>query len=95
MVSVATNKYLKFVEKVVLDRNLARQLAEIKPGDRAAILALASSQGYDFTPEELEEATFEAKMALDRGEGELSDAELEGVSGGLLVCIAIIAILIG
>ena len=94
MTTATMTKYMQFVEKLAANRDLARSLAGIKPGDSAAILSLAASQGYNFTPEELEEATLEARAIVSGSEGELSEEDLEQVSGGLVV-IAIIAILIG
>ena len=94
MVTV-TEKYLKFAEKVALNNDLRRQLSAIQPGDSTALLALANSQGYNFTVEELQEASRETSMVVTTENGELSDDQLDQVNGGLLVVIAIIAILIG
>ncbi len=95
MTTAATGRFMEFVEKVSRDRNLTLQLSGIHPGDNAAIAAMAASQGYNFTIAELEEAARETRKTFKSEGEELSDEELEGISGGLLVCIAIIAILIG
>ena len=104
MNSVMTERYLEFVEKVARDRSLNSRLEAIQPGDSQALLTLAASKGYIFTAEELKEASLEAKRLFDKGNDELSEDELEMVSGGNkkppakghpLVVIAIIAILIG
>lgn len=104
MNSIITERYLEFVEKVAGDRNMKNRLEVIQPGDSRALLALAASKGYIFTAEELKEASLEANRLLDKGNDELSESELEMVSGGNkkppakgshLVVIAIIAILIG
>src|SRR5690348_15939247 len=94
MVTATTEKYLKFVEKIAFDNDLQRQLAAIKPGDGDEILALAASQGYDFTIEELTEATQQISKQVGKENEELSAEELELVNGGLVV-IAIIAVQIG
>jgi predicted ribosomally synthesized peptide with nif11-like leader len=104
MNSVITERYLEFVGKVAGDRNLNSWLEAIQPGDSRALLTLAASKGYIFTAEELKEASLEARRLFDKGNDELSEAELEVVSGGNKkppakgghpVVIAIIAILIG
>ncbi len=94
MNTAAAAKFMQFVGKVAGDKRLVRQLADIKPGDSRAILAFAATQGFDFTLGELEEATREARMKMSTRDAELSDEDLEEVSGGLVV-IAIIAVLIG
>lgn len=94
MVTATTEKYLKFVEKIAFDNDLQRQLAAIKPGDGDEILALAASQGYDFTIEELTEATQQISNQVGKENEELSEEDLELVNGGLVV-IAIIAVQIG
>jgi predicted ribosomally synthesized peptide with nif11-like leader len=101
MSSVLTERYLQFVEKVAGDGDLNRQLEAIEPGDSSAVLALAASKGYIFTVEELKEASREASRLYYTGDDELSEGELEMVSGGnkkhppKKVIIVIIAILIG
>lgn len=94
MVTATTEKYLKFVEKIAFDNDLQRQLAAIKPGAGDEILALAASQGYDFTIEELTEASQQISKQVVKENEELSEEELELVNGGLVV-IAIIAVQIG
>lgn len=62
-----------YVERVTADEEFARRVSEAPtPEERAAI---AKAEGFDFTPEELENATHH-----------LSDEELEAASGGSWGC---------
>ena len=93
MTDSGTDKFYRFVMSAAQDKTLENRLRALKPGDTAGFKALAKSQGYEFSDGELLAAA-QAANGLTQGEQkELSEAELEVVSGGLVV-IAIIAILI-
>src|SRR5689334_4991786 len=92
--SAATVNFLEFAEKVSRNNDLQRQLTTIKPGDASAIQALAKSQGYNFSMEDFQAVVRETSIGPAGENEELSDDQLDQVSGGVVV-IAQIAILIG
>lgn len=62
-----------YVERVKRDEEFASRVSSASSKEERAIIA--KSEGYDFTPEELSKVT-----------SELSDEELEAVSGGSWGC---------
>lgn len=69
-----------FLEKVKEDEGLQKQLAALPQDDmqaaQEACVAIALESGYDFKSQDLQD------LKIDEAEGDLSDDELEGVSGG-------------
>ncbi len=77
----------QFLRKVSEDEKLQEELAKVletKDNDRVAATALGAKHGYQFTPDELwqEIQNRESEFQQSQKEGELSDQELETVSGG-------------
>ena len=91
--STATDKFLGFAEKVTQSTALQQQLKAIKPGDSAAVVALANSQGYNFSIEDLQEAVRETSIQANGENDELLDDQLDRVSGGLVVNAQIVILL--
>ena len=58
-----------FIDKMKADEDFAKQVNEFK--DSSARMAFVKAEGFEFSAEEIAEA-----------KGELSDEELEAVSGG-------------
>ena len=83
---MSTTAIQDFLTKVGEDQALQGELAKAleAENDREAVTALAQSNGYEFTSDELwaeiqaRQAEFERRQAA----GELSDEELEAVAGG-------------
>ena len=73
-----------FIDRMKTDEDFAKKVGECK--DAAARMAFVSANGYDFIPAEITEA-----------QGELTDEELAGISGGHNYCITVdlFGILIG
>ncbi len=73
----------QFLDRVSSDRQLQAEVTQAMEAenDRLAVTQLAAKHGFDFTPEELGsqiEQTIESQQ-----EGELNEAELESVAGGV------------
>lgn len=83
-----------FLERVKSDESLAQELVKAMEAenDRVAVAELATTKGYDITPDELwaevQKRQEERKQRQDAGE--LSDEELEAVAGGELVLVGIL-----
>jgi len=80
----------RFVTDIHADAGLRERL-EQESGSIEALVEAARARGYDFSADEL---TSTLRDACSGAAGELTEEQLEGVQGGLVV-IAIIAILIG
>ncbi|MBE7383668.1 MAG: Nif11-like leader peptide family natural product precursor [Leptolyngbya sp. SIO1E4] len=82
----------EFLTKVGEDQALQTELANAlqAENDRQAVTELATSKGYNFTPEELAaEVEKRQQVAQERASsGELSDEELEAVAGGEVYIVA-------
>jgi predicted ribosomally synthesized peptide with nif11-like leader len=82
----------EFLSKVAEDQALQSELAQVleAENDRQAVTDLASSKGYEFTPEELwaEIQRRQAEFERRKQAGELSDEDLEEVAGGATPAIA-------
>ena len=76
-----------FLNQVGEDATLQAELGQAleSENDREAVTALANSKGYEFSSEELwaEIQKRQAELAQSQAAGELSDAELEAVAGGV------------
>ena len=66
----------EFLEKMRTDEGYAQSVVEAESQEARA--KLVKEQGFEFNKEELENAA----AAFGSGDGELGDAELEGVAGG-------------
>ncbi|MFN6486739.1 MULTISPECIES: Nif11-like leader peptide family RiPP precursor [unclassified Nostoc] len=77
----------EFLNKIAEDQSLQSELAQAleSDNDREAVTALAKSKGYEFSSDELwaEIQKRQAEFSAKETAGELSDAELEQVAGGL------------
>ena len=74
-------KVLDFFVKVGDDKELSKELSTIK--EPAKIIDFAHRQGFDFTLEELKEGVARIEAVESRqGSGELSEEQLDNVSGG-------------
>jgi predicted ribosomally synthesized peptide with nif11-like leader len=80
----------RFVTDIHADAALRERL-EQESGSIEALVEAARAHGYDFSLDELKATLRDARSGAA---GELTEEQLEGVQGGLVV-IAIIAILIG
>ncbi len=69
-----------FVNKVYTNRDFANQVTKIE--DTKELFDFISKEGYDFGVEELKEVKQEFQNKVS---GELSDAELSMVAGGLSI----------
>ncbi|MFN6486740.1 MULTISPECIES: Nif11-like leader peptide family natural product precursor [unclassified Nostoc] len=82
-----SNTVQDFLTKVEEDQALQTQLAQAleSDNDREAVTALAKSKGYEFSSDELwaEIQKRQAEFSSTEAAGELSDAELEAVAGGI------------
>ncbi|MCY6490360.1 Nif11-like leader peptide family RiPP precursor [Leptolyngbya sp. GGD] len=80
----------QFLQKVAEDQSLQAELASVlgAPDDRDLTTQLAKQKGYDFTSDELWAEVQKRQAEFDRlresGELEMSDEELESVSGGII-----------
>ncbi|MBD1856130.1 MULTISPECIES: Nif11-like leader peptide family natural product precursor [Leptolyngbya] len=76
-----------FLQKVSEDQALQADLAKAlqADNDREAVTTLGNQKGYDFTSDELWEEVQkrQAEIQAQADSGELSDEELEAISGGL------------
>ncbi|MCY6490359.1 Nif11-like leader peptide family natural product precursor [Leptolyngbya sp. GGD] len=76
-----------FLQKVSEDQALQADLAKALQveNDREAVTTLGNQKGYDFTSDELWEEVQkrQAEIQAQADSGELSDEELEAISGGL------------
>ena len=77
----------QFLQKVSEDEKLQEELAKIlqtQDNDRVAATELGAKYGYQFTPDELWQEIQHRESEFQQKEqaGELSDQELEAVSGG-------------
>ncbi|HLY25254.1 MAG TPA: Nif11-like leader peptide family RiPP precursor [Aggregatilineales bacterium] len=68
---------LAFGDKVMVDKTLHDKVKRVTPNDSHELIRIASEAGFDFNADEL--------MDVIRAEkaGELSDAELSQVAGGV------------
>jgi predicted ribosomally synthesized peptide with nif11-like leader len=90
---MSNTKVVDFLNKIGEDALLQTELAQAleADNDREAVTALAKSKGYEFSSDELwaevqkRQSDFSARQAA----GELSDAELEAVSGGLIPLVPV------
>lgn len=75
-----------FYNKVLDDAGLQAKLRGINDADRfvGTMVALGKNEGYEFSPDEVRNAIAENQAAYNRpaAGGELSDEQLEAVSGG-------------
>ncbi len=83
----------QFLDRVSSDRQLQAEVTQAMEAenDRLAVTQLAAKHGFEFTSEELGsqvQQTIEAQQ-----EGELNEAELESVAGG--ICTPAIGIAVG
>ena len=82
-----------FLNQVGEDATLQAELGQAleSENDREAVTALANSKGYEFSSEELwaEIQKRQAELAQSQAAGELSDAELEAVAGGVTPTVAV------
>jgi predicted ribosomally synthesized peptide with nif11-like leader len=89
-------KVQEFLNKIGEDPSLQTELSQAleSDNDRQAVTALAKSKGYDFSSDELwaEVQKRQAEFSTKQTAGELSDAELEAVAGGVTPTIATIAV---
>jgi predicted ribosomally synthesized peptide with nif11-like leader len=80
-------KVEEFLNKIGEDSSLQTELSQAleSDNDRQAVTDLAKSKGYDFSSDELwaEVQKRQAELGTNQTAGELSDAELEAVAGGL------------
>jgi predicted ribosomally synthesized peptide with nif11-like leader len=80
-------KVEEFLNKIGEDSSLQTELAQAleSDNDRQAVTALAKSKGYEFSSDELwaEVQKRQAELSTNQTAGELSDAELEAVAGGI------------
>lgn len=83
---MSQDQMISFLDKVNKDADTAEALAatigdkEGAEAERAAV-GFAQARGFQVTAEDAAEVRRALRESLD-GEGELSDAELEGVAGG-------------
>jgi predicted ribosomally synthesized peptide with nif11-like leader len=86
-------KVQEFLNKISEDSSLQTELSQAleSDNDRQAVTALAKSKGYDFSSDELwaEVQKRQAEFSTKQAAGELSDAELEAVAGGITPTTAI------
>jgi predicted ribosomally synthesized peptide with nif11-like leader len=84
----------EFLTKVEEDPSLQTELSHAieSDNDRQAVTDLAKSKGYEFSSDELwaEVQKREAEFSIKQTGGELSEAELEAVSGGISLIGALI-----
>ena len=85
-----------FLNQVGEDATLQAELGQAleSENDREAVAALANSKGYEFSSDELwaEIQKRQAELAQSQATGELSDAELEAVAGGIATPVVIASI---
>ena len=83
---ILSNHLIEFLEKVQEDSNLQAELAKAMEAedDRTEVTKLANSKGSEISSDELwaEVQKRQADFEKRKGNGELSDEELEAVSGG-------------
>ncbi|HYH02128.1 MAG TPA: Nif11-like leader peptide family RiPP precursor [Bacillota bacterium] len=80
----------KFLLKLAEDEEFREKIeAAVKRRDRVKWLALSHTAGFDFTQADLE---YLADLSKAAANGELNEAQLEMVSGGLPVHIAALPI---
>ena len=82
MATNGTQKLIRFLAKVAQDKELDKKMKSIKPGDSAAIIALAAAYGYYFTDQEFIKAVRETFLLVTSQNKELSELELDEVGGG-------------
>ncbi len=91
----------EFLEKIETDESLAHELVKAleSEDDRSAVAELATSKGFDVSPEELWAEVQKRQADFDQRQdaGELSDEELEAVAGGEVVVatVTLVAGLLG
>ena len=82
--STATAK--QFIHKVESDPVLTAKLRAITPGDGeqalAEVVKIAATEGFKFTAQDYE-AAFKERLMDRHAAGELSDAQLARVAGGM------------
>jgi predicted ribosomally synthesized peptide with nif11-like leader len=94
---MAVEAVSQFLQKVTEDQSLQAELVQAMQAenDREAVTQLGNENGFDFTSEELwaevqkRQAEFEQRQAA----GELTDEELEAISGGTTPLVTTIAVL--
>ena len=82
---MSTDAVTQFLTKVANDEALQNQAAAIAQGNEdtaGAAVKLGSQHGFEFTAGEFTEMIDAARKARA---GQLSDAELEGVTGGKII----------
>jgi predicted ribosomally synthesized peptide with nif11-like leader len=86
-------KVEEFLNQIGEDPSLQSELAAAleSDNDREAVTALAQSKGYEFSSDELwaEIQKRQAEFSTKEAAGELSDAELEAVAGGVSPTVAV------
>jgi predicted ribosomally synthesized peptide with nif11-like leader len=82
-----SNQVQDFLNKIAEDQSLQTELGQAleSDNDREAVTALAKSKGYEFSSDELwaEIQKRQTEFTTKETAGELSDAELEAVAGGV------------
>jgi predicted ribosomally synthesized peptide with nif11-like leader len=80
-------KVQEFLNKIGEDSSLQTELSHAleADNDRQAVTDLAKSKGYEFSSDELwaEVQKRQAEFATNNTDGELSEADLETVAGGV------------
>ncbi len=78
----------QFLDRVSSDRQLQAEVTQAMEAenDRLAVTQLAAKHGFEFTPEELgsQVQNRQSEFQMNQEEGELNEAELESVAGGII-----------
>jgi len=88
-----------FLEKTQGDEVLAENFVDIlanNEGDEitSKVIDLAKVNGFDITASDVEETRKQFEQVTEAGDGELSDDDLENVSGGVVVSATVAAAII-
>jgi predicted ribosomally synthesized peptide with nif11-like leader len=79
---MAKESAVQFLDKVYSDSEFKAEVkAMVKSGSLEEITDVAATHGYNFSTDELKEASAERPVVTQ----ELSDEELESVAGGLII----------
>lgn len=81
---------IELVKTVMADHDFVEKIAAME--DPAEVQTAFAAKGIDFTIEQINQI---AEMVMNRNGDELSEAEMEAVSGGILAEITIVASGIG
>ncbi|WP_193172640.1 Nif11-like leader peptide family RiPP precursor [Nisaea nitritireducens] len=98
---MSTQTMAAFLEKVQADEKLGEQLVTVIHENEAQeifpkVVTLANDNGFTVTVDDVKEVQRQFEKAGDSADGDLSDEDLENVSGGILLstCIELAGIVV-